>query len=416
MWAACACVTIDVVTLSGTVRASREDEQRRRAFRSDEHRVFGGVVAGITEHLGLPGRGPRVLLRTALVVLTGAGGLGVVLYGAYWLVLPRRPGEAEKRAMWVQYVAGAVAAVAVVAVVARTGSLSRNFLPTLVAVLGAALVWRQAGEADRQRWTRLSASSLSSSVRGRDGLLRLTAGATMVLIGAVLVVKRNAGLTQTLGTVIVVVIVAGGFALITGPLWMRMVRDLSAERRERIRVQERAELAAHLHDSVLQTLALIQRNAGNAREVARLARSQERELRTLLYGSPRAEGTVAEALQNVVGEIEDRFVVTIDSVIVGDATQDERLQALVLAAREAMSNAAKHAGVASFSLYAEIDADAAEVFVRDRGRGFDVDAVAPDRHGLRGSIRERVERHGGTAEIRSTPGAGTEIELRMRRR
>lgn len=409
------CVT-DAVRVQTPRAAPSAQQLAPPLYRADEHRVFGGVVAGFTEHVGLRGRAPRVLLRAGLVVLTYAGGLGVVLYGAYWLVLPRRAATAPTRPLWVQYIAGAIAAVTVVAIVGRTSSLSRFFVPSLAAALGGALLWRQAGDTERQRWTRLSANSLSASARDRNGVLRLAAGAALILIGVVLVLTRDAGLTQTLTALAIVVVVGAGFALLTGPMWVRTVRDLTAERRARIRVQERAELAAHLHDSVLQTLALIQRNADDAREVARLARSQERELRTLLYGTVRAQGTVAAALHDVVAEVEDRLAVSVDSVVVGDAVQDEPLQALVLAAREAMTNAAKHAGVSTVSLYAEIDADAVEIYVRDRGAGFRVDEVAVDRHGLSGSIRERVERHGGTVGVRSVLGAGTEIEMRMARR
>jgi signal transduction histidine kinase len=204
-----------------------------------------------------------------------------------------------------------------------------------------------------------------------------------------------------------------GLALLTGPWWIRMVSDLGEERSERIRSQERAELAAHLHDSVLQTLALIQRNASSPREVTRLARGQERELRTLLYGARAASGQLSEALRGAAGEIEDAYAIKVDVVVVGDAPLTERLGALVAACREALVNAAKHAGVETVSLYAEVEDGACLCFVRDRGSGFDPAAVDPDRHGLRGSIIGRVERHGGQVSVRSSPGAGTEVEIRM---
>ena len=220
---------------------------------------------------------------------------------------------------------------------------------------------------------------------------------------------------------------------------MRLARELTAERRERIRSEERAEIAAHLHDSVLQTLALIQRHTESGddesaavREVRRLARRQERELREWLYGErERPAGPedavedpehrcFAAALRAAAGEVEDAFAVTVAPVVVGDAGHDPRTVALVAAAREAMVNAAKHAGVEEISVYAEVDdpGDApgtVAVFVRDRGCGFDPDTVPDDRHGLADSIRARVERQGGTVRVRTTPGEGTEVALTLPR-
>jgi signal transduction histidine kinase len=196
---------------------------------------------------------------------------------------------------------------------------------------------------------------------------------------------------------------------------MRLVTQLGSERSERIRSQERADIAAHLHDSVLQTLALIQRNAGSPREVARLARGQERELRTLLYGSRTATGQLGDQLRRAAGEVEDDYAVTIDIVIVGDTELTDDLAALVAAAREAMVNAAKHSQTTSISLYAEVEDDVVRVFVKDRGVGFDVDTIAADRQGVRGSIVARLERHGGSATVVASPGAGTEIRMEVPR-
>jgi signal transduction histidine kinase len=208
-------------------------------------------------------------------------------------------------------------------------------------------------------------------------------------------------------------VTVAGIALITGPWWLKLVRDLSEERRERIRSEERADIAAHLHDSVLQTLALIQRNAQSPREVARLARSQERELRTKLYGAGIPNRQVGAAVHAAAAEVEDTYAITVDVVVVGDQVLDTRLDALVAATREAMVNAAKHAGVTTVSVYAEVDGGRAEVFVRDRGIGFDLEAISDDRQGVRGSIIGRLERHHGTATIKSKPGDGTEVALRM---
>jgi signal transduction histidine kinase len=222
--------------------------------------------------------------------------------------------------------------------------------------------------------------------------------------------------TEAAAAILPILEVLAGIALIAGPWFYALLTDLTAERRERIRSQERADLAAHLHDSVLQTLALIQRHADSPREVARLARGQERELRTWLYRpETTAESRLTAALDRVSADVEDAYAVTVETVVVGDADLDEQLAALVQATREALVNAAKHAEVTEVSLYAEIEPDQVSVFVRDRGVGFDPDRVAADRHGVAGSIVGRMERHGGRATIRSTPGRGTEVELTMQR-
>jgi signal transduction histidine kinase len=205
-----------------------------------------------------------------------------------------------------------------------------------------------------------------------------------------------------------------GVALVVAPLLWRMFAQLRAEREGRIREQERAELAAMVHDEVLHTLALIQRNAGDPKGVLRLARGQERSLRNWLYKPTAVSGEVlSAALEQAAAEVEDTYAIAVESVMVGDCDVDERVGALVAAAREAMVNAAKHAKVQTISLYAEVEPESISVFVRDRGVGFDLSTVESDRHGVRGSIIGRMERHGGKAEIRSEPGDGTEVRLTM---
>jgi signal transduction histidine kinase len=190
---------------------------------------------------------------------------------------------------------------------------------------------------------------------------------------------------------------------------------LAEERAARVRTEERAATAAHLHDSVLQTLALIQRRAGDAGEVTALARRQERELREWLYGAADTGrgATLAGALAAAADEVEQRHRITVEVVTVGDATLDEAGDALVAATCEALVNAAKHAGVDRVDLYAEASPEGTVVFVRDRGRGFDPATVPEDRRGLRDSIEGRLRAHGGEARIRAAPGRGTEVELRM---
>lgn len=186
---------------------------------------------------------------------------------------------------------------------------------------------------------------------------------------------------------------------------------LDAERADRIRAEERAELAAHLHDSVLQSLALIQRNPEDHDEVRAIARKQERELRQWLSGASSDESSFAAAIAVVAEDVEQRHRVAVELVVVGDGSLDGRLEALLGAAREAMVNAANHSGASSVSVYAEIDSRAASVFVRDRGDGFDVESVPADRRGLSESIHGRMQRSGGSAEVVTAPGSGTEVRL-----
>ncbi|MBV9594063.1 MAG: PspC domain-containing protein [Actinobacteria bacterium] len=382
-------------------------------YRRDHYRI-GGVCGGIADHLGV-----RVWpVRIVFVLLNIAGGLGLVLYVAFAIVLPRRPGAdpRSKVPAWVEYLLAALTVLATFALVFDRLPARTVFVPALLACLGGALIWRQASSQQRDMWWRASRTSLLSSPTERGGRIRLAVGAGLVIAAAATVFAgRNVSIGLLQNVLLAVVVTLFGIALITGPWWVSMVGQLSDERRERIRSQERAEIAAHLHDSVLQTLALIQRNAGSSREVARLARGQERELRNLLYGEPSTPDQLAEALRQMAGEIEDAYAVTIDVVLVGDVRLDDRLSALVAATREAMVNAAKHASVATISLYAEVGASGVETFVKDRGVGFVLDEVGDDRQGVRGSIIGRIERHGGQVRIRSTPGEGTEIAIRMDR-
>lgn len=278
-----------------------------------------------------------------------------------------------------------------------------------------------------------SRSTLSQAADNRI-LAGVALGLAQVVVGALLV-AAGAGLYFTAGddgigprrALVAAAAVCAGLALVAGPWWWRLSHDLAEERRERIRAQERDEVAAHIHDSVLQTLALIQRSSTDPNMVARLARQQERELRTWLYGSPagparrdlnaedRADETVAAALQRVSAEVEDLHGVTVETVEVGDCPIDERFAALVQSSREALMNAARHSGVKSVSAYLEVEPNQVTVFVRDRGAGFDPDHLPDDRRGVAESIIGRMDRHGGKASVRSRPGEGTEVELVMPR-
>ncbi|MEO9240700.1 MAG: PspC domain-containing protein [Jatrophihabitantaceae bacterium] len=382
----------------------------RRLYRNVSGRLLGGVAGALADHLGVS----RRLVRIGFVLLSIGSGLGVLLYGAFWIVLPTPP-EAKPEGT-VRSVAGylvaAIAAVGVLGFNTRTLPLGWWFLPSVLACFGGALLWRQASESERDRWRRLSRSSLSAGATDRVGWLRIVAGVSLVLAGAIFILAR-AGISAVGVGLAAMLVTVVGIALITGPWWLKLVRDLSDERRERIRNEERADIAAHLHDSVLQTLALIQRNANQPREVARLARSQERELRTKLYGTGVPDGQFGAALHILAGEVEDTYALAVDIVVVGDHRLDSALDALVAASREALVNAAKHAEVTTVSLYAEVDESGASVFVRDRGVGFDPDRTDPSRQGIRGSIVGRLARHRGSATIKSERGEGTEVQLRV---
>ena len=386
--------------------ATASQPGHRTLYRAGRGRVVGGVAAGLAEHLGLA----PVVVRAAFFALTLAGGMGVALYAAFWFFVPQREGEApastgEGRG---QLLAFAAVGVGIVLLLNTSGVLDGRpgLVPLAAALVGAALVWRQADEAQRARWR--------SGASGPRGVIRALAGAALLAAGLAGFLATRGELGAARDGLLSTVVVVLGLVLLTAPFWLRMTADLRAERRERIRSQERAEVAAHVHDSVLQTLALIQKAADDPREVTRLARGQERELRGWLYRPP-SDATFAVALEQAAAEVEEAHRTPVEVVVVGDCPADARLGALVAAAREAMVNAAKHSGADQVRVFAEVEPDRVTVFVRDRGAGFEPAAVAADRYGLAQSVVGRMERNGGTAKVRSTPGEGTEVELEVPR-
>lgn len=401
-------------------------------------RLLAGVAGGVADHLGV-----NVLwVRVAFVVLAAANGAGVIAYGLLW-VFVRQEAADVTRQVTVKERQQAMGLAALGLGIGLAGAALQNQVvgwivgPLGVAALGAAVVWREADEAQRRRWT---SGARSGFLGGRTALLRVVAGGIFVAAGITVFLLGNLDLGQLQFGVLAVLATLVGVAVLTVPWWVRLARDFGEERRQRIVTAERAEIAAHLHDSVLQTLALIQKQSHDPREVQRLARGQERELRNWLYGpsgygrggerpGPPGE-TLASALQAAAAEVEDTYAITVNPVIVGDIPLDDAegdLRALVLAAREAMVNAAKHAGVDEVSVYAEVESGSdgsddseggaegteVHVFVRDRGKGFDPDAVSGDRHGLADSVHGRMGRHGGRVRLRSAPGEGTEVHLEM---
>lgn len=387
-------------------------EPTPRLYRGSGGRVLAGVARGLADHLGVD----VLVVRLAFVLLALSGGAGVVAYGLFWVFAPQNPYESDRprdrgRDLTMLLALGSLTVGGLLLMHAVGLGVGPGLaVPLVVVGLGVSILWSQADEEQRRRWRAATGTHrLSGAVRAATGILLVLAGTAAILYGP-------ADLNGTTGGVVAALVVTAGIALVSSPWWVRMGRDLAAERNARIREQERAEVAAHLHDSVLHTLTLIQRHVDDPRAVARLARAQERELRGWLY-RPATGSTVAlaPALEAIAAEVEDAHGVTIEVVVVGDCPLDERLAALRDAAREAMVNAAKYAGGAAMALYAEVEPDQVTVFVRDRGPGFDPDAVPGDRLGLRESVVGRMSRNGGTATVRSTLGEGTEVQLQMPR-
>ncbi|WP_070011528.1 ATP-binding protein [Streptomyces abyssalis] len=458
----------------------------RKLYRSAEGRMLGGVARGLAGHLGLPVSWVRIVF----IALTVTDGLGVLLYAAFWFVVPlgtggvgtgpgskpapggvpgsatasatggatgagggtpaeeppgrrrRESGKAGRSRLRVRKpdkgqlfaVLALLVGAAVIADNLQFGRINTYLWPVLLIGLGVVLVWRQADDARRAHWAEVSRR------RGLVPIARSAAGVVLVAVGVSGIVLVQ-GSARDFGPVLQAALaVLVGVALLAGPYLVRMMQDLSEERLMRIRAQERAEVAAHVHDSVLHTLTLIQRSADDPREVSRLARAQERELRNWLYkphGNGKAEEqgprTLSEAVKATAAEVEDHHGVPIEVVCVGDCPLDEGLEAQIQAAREAMVNAAKY-GVGGIGgttrpggqgggttqagavqVFAEVEGRTVFVSVRDRGPGFDPEAVPEDRMGVRESVIGRMRRHGGTARVRSAPGEGTEVELEMER-
>jgi signal transduction histidine kinase/phage shock protein PspC (stress-responsive transcriptional regulator) len=405
----------------------------RRAYRDLSAPIAGGVASGLARHLALPVLWVRVFfVATALL-----GGLGIMLYAGLWMFLPgdsgfevgapglesatrtgKRPGR--RRRIVDAGPALALGALLFGLVLGFEGVFGQGalFWPVVLGVAGITLLWRQADETQRERWLdstgRIDPFRAVFGSGGWAAYGRVAAGLGLV-VAALVVFAVGAGPVDFAAPVVVAGLLGVlGLLIVVGPWAKRLIDDLGAERAERVRTQERADMAAHLHDSVLQTLALIQKNSHDATTVARLARSQERDLRQWLFSTDAPDAaTLAGALTEMVAEVEAVHPVLVDVVTVGDCPLGEQVRPIALATREAVVNAAKHAGVARVDVYAEVTPGGVDVFVRDRGAGFDPEAVAADRHGVRSSILDRMRRHGGRAEVRSAPGEGTEVRLHM---
>jgi signal transduction histidine kinase len=351
-----------------------------------------------------------LLVRVVFVVLATFG-VGIVMYAGLWLTMPvAAPGTDEPSPGTItlgapggkrQLLTIGVLGFAAVVIVGQVASWSSGdlVLPLILVAVGLAVIWRQL-DTDRT----LALPGVRWALAGG---VALAAGGVVLLLATTgqLAAARN-GFAATL-------VILTGVILATAPIWRRLLDSRAEERTARVRSEERAAVAAHLHDSVLQTLALIQRHAEEPQAVSRLARSQERELRAWLYDPKvvREGGTWAGLVAGMVADVESDHALTVDPVVVGDAPIDDALADLGAATREALVNAAKHSGATAADLYSEVTPERVSVFIRDRGKGFDPATVSDDRRGLRDSVHGRLTRLGGTAEIRSAPGEGTEVEL-----
>ena len=399
--------------------------------RSRDDRLIAGVAGGIAARLGVD----ATLVRIAVVLFGLASGIGVAAYVVAWLLLPvagetasiatRAKSDRAGIALAVAFVPLLVLTVLVVSVLG-IGYASSVAWPVYLSLAGLVLIWRNAEE-DESVWMRQVAGTVlqvsTEPRRARRSLvLRIVVG--VVLLGAGLLVivlgHPNTALLRPAGGTVLVI---AAFVVLFGPWWLSLARQLVNERQARVRLEERTEMAARVHDSVLQTLALIQRSSDNPQRVVQLARTQERELRSWLFDGRRPgsfgeeeASTLAAGVQLIEHEVESTHGVAVEAVTVGDCPLAEDLRALLAAGKEGTVNAAKWSGAPVVSLFAEVEPDKVTLFVRDRGQGFDLTEVPADRQGIAESIRARMARHGGTAAVRSTPGTGTEIELTMPRR
>jgi len=403
----------------------------RKLYRDPNNRVVAGVAAGIAAHLGAP----VLVMRIVFVVLATFDGLGAVMYAIFWAVLPRPAQAPEKPRNVVQLLSfvalGAGMIVIGIQTTGRSGlQVALGWLVALVA-LGAGIIWHQADPKRRERWSaqvpQMPWLGAAMDNDRQSYLLRFLGGGVLIVggtIGAIVVgvpFFSDAGTDSIVLGLVFALVALAGVALALAPLLWRMFSQLRierearlAEREARIRETERAELAAMIHDQVLHTLALIQRNAGDVKAVLRLARGQERSLRSWLYKSAASPNErLTAAMEEIAAEVEDTYAIVVETVVVGDIEVDEQVAALIAAAREALVNAARHAKVPTVSLFAEVEEEEISVFVRDRGAGFDMSTVEDDRHGVKGSIIGRMKRHGGKAEIRTEIGNGTEVRLTM---
>jgi signal transduction histidine kinase len=398
--------------------------------RDPQDRLAGGVASGLAFWRGFSPTTVRIVLVLITIVTQGTG---IALYVLAWLLIPAQ-GEDQSIASRARNDSRGIALAAALAslltvILLPTGVLNDGWLaswawPQVISVAGLTLIWRNAPPDEKETMRRLVEPLESFGTGGSRHrpatIVRLALAAIAMLVGVIWLSTAHttgATLKQFSG----IVLLLAGIVLLLGPWWFRIARDLVVERQARARAEERADMATRVHDSVLQTLALIQRHADDPQQVVQLARAQERELRSWLFeGRPpgsldEQDTTVAAGVRRIQQEVEARHGVPVEAVTVGDCDLDDNLAALLAAGREATVNAAKWSGASVISLFAEVEPEEVSLVVRDRGQGFDPGAVPGDRKGLSESVRGRISRHGGEATITSAPGEGTKVSLTMPR-
>ena len=392
--------------------------------RSGSNRMIAGVAGGVAQHLGFD----PIIVRLAFLVLSLALGFGIVVYALLWVLSPAEvvgstaPAAPRQlpRPSTREILGGGLLVGGIFVILWFSGIRFSETVawPVTIAAIGFAILWaRGSAEEGRGRLDLASIGTpLEALLRNPVSRPRLLAGGALIVGGMVVLLAATTTLEAAANVVLAVIVTAGGLALLAGPWLWRLANDLIEERSSRIRSQARAEMAAHLHDSVLQTLALIQR-AKEPREMASLARTQERDLRAWLYGrAPSVHGVrLRDAIDALAGRLERQHQHKSAGGGGGPAALDDAGGARVAACTAAAHTPATHAGVSDVSVYVEVEDDQVTAFVRDAGSGFDPAAVPADRRGIAESIVLRMERHGGTAEIRSRPEAGTEVVLHLPR-
>jgi signal transduction histidine kinase len=414
----------------GRGRRTRGPSSCKPLRRAREDRLVGGVAAGVAARTGFDVTVVRTLFVVATLLTLGAG--GVAAYMLAWLLVPAAgedgniAGQALTDRRGIALAAGLSSILVVVLLIASAlgaGWLGSLGWPLVIGVAGIVLIWRNASAEEQAAMRRLAEPLLGLAEGGgrsrSRSVLRVSIAAVLLVGGLSFLLSAHA--THVLLPISGAVLVMAGIVVALGPWWLRIARDLVVERQARIRAEERADMAARVHDSVLQTLALIQRRADEPQQVIQLARAQERELRSWLFGG-RAPGsidgqalTLAAGVRLIQQEVEAQHRVAVEAVTVGDCELDDDLRTLLAAAREATVNAVKWSGAEVVSLFAEVEPAEVSLFVRDRGRGFDPAAVPDDRKGLAESVHARMTRRGGSATVRSVRGEGTEVSLTMPR-
>jgi signal transduction histidine kinase/phage shock protein PspC (stress-responsive transcriptional regulator) len=394
--------------------------------RAREDRLVGGVAAGLAARMGRDVTTVRIIFVVAAVL---SGGFIAAAYVVAWMLIPMEGAQrniagkalTDRRGLALAAGYGSLVIILRILVsVFSVGWLSSFFWPLAIAGAGLILIWRNADQDEQAMVQNLvqPVAGLTAKSRRAGFIIRLTV-AVILLVSGITALKRaheNIALLKPLAGVALLI---SAIVVLLGPWWLRIARDLVVERQARVRAEERADIATRVHDSVLQTLALIQRRADQPQQVVALARAQERELRSWLFdgrppGSIDKATTLAGGIRQIQQEVEAQHGVAVEAVTVGDCALDDDLAALLAAAREATVNAVKWSGAPVVSLFAEVEPAVVSVFVRDRGKGFDPAAVPADRKGLAESVRARMARHGGAANIRSAPDQGTEVSLSMK--